>query len=65
MKAEAILILAQIALTFGRSAAMTFLDIQDRLANGQPVTKDEVLQWLKALNYEEEVPNTFLKTPAT
>ena len=60
MNAQAILIAAQLALAFGKDAAVTFVQIHDRLANGQPVTKEEVLQWLTALDYVTSVPNSLL-----
>lgn len=65
MNAQAIIIAAQLALAFGKEAAITFVQIHDRLANKQPVTKEEVLQWLTAISYAQEVPNSLLpKTTA-
>lgn len=65
MNPQAIIVAAQLALAFGKEAAITFIQIHDRLANKQPVTKEEVLQWLTAISYEQEVPNSQLPASTT
>jgi hypothetical protein len=60
MNAQAIIVAAQLALAFGKDAAITFITIHDRMHNGQPVTREEILQWLTALDYATQVPNSLL-----
>ena len=61
MTTQAILVAAQLALAFGKEAALTFAQIHDRLATGQAVTREEIVQWLQALDYASSVPNSLLK----
>jgi hypothetical protein len=63
MTPQALIVIAQLALAFGKEAAMTYAQIHDRLVNGQPVTREEILQWLQALDYATHVPNSFLNNP--
>jgi hypothetical protein len=65
MKAQAIIVAAQLALAFGKQAALTFVAIHDRMQNGQAVTREEIVQWLQALDYATNVPNSFLANQPT
>lgn len=58
MTPQEIILIAQLAVSFGREVAAAWAAIYAKSKAGEPVTAEEVAAWLNSVDYDALVPNS-------